>query len=110
MTPLEWVGAIVAVLIFLALALLALGYLLEKASEVWQRVVNRAVDQKMREMGNRIANTSYWWETIEQRALWKTCGETLARGEWLEAGTVRDQTYPQMLADLKLRSVDSAAE
>lgn len=104
MTPLEWVGAIVAVLVSVALMLLAFGY---AADRLWGRIdamIWRAAEKRIRERGTHMRSQSYWWETPEQKALWKACADHMADGNYPDASVIRDQTYARHLADIKARN------
>ena len=103
MTPLEWVGAIVAVLICLAGVLAAIGYLLDIASKQWDRIVWRAAERFIRERGQHMRSQLYWWEQPEQAAVWLACAEHMHDGSYPDVSTVRDQTYKRCLEEVKAR-------
>lgn len=100
MTPLEIVGAIVGVLVGIALLLLAFGYAADLLWRHWDQTVWRAAQLRIRERGSQMRNQSYWWETPEQKALWRACAEHMADGEYPDASVVRDRTYQRHLADI----------
>ena len=103
MTALEWVGAIVAVLVALGILLAGFGHFADVLVRHWDRIVWRAAERRIRERGSQMRHQGYWWATPEQAAVWLACAEHMADGEYPNASVVRDKTYrrhlDQILAD-----------
>lgn len=100
MTALEWVGAIVAVLVAFGIASAGLGYLW---GAIWSHidgVLWRMAEKRIRERGIHMKHQHWWWEKPEQAAVWMACAEHMAEGNYPEIGAVRDQTYPRMLREV----------
>lgn len=111
MTPLEWVGAIVAVLVALGIAAFGIAHLYAVIWNHLDRLLWRRAEQRTRERGVQMKHQHWWWETPEQAAVWMACSDHMAEGNYPSIDTVRDKTYPRMLAEVvQMRSADSGTK
>lgn len=100
MTALEWVGAIVGVLVGLGIAAAGIGHLIDVVSERVDRWIWRLVEKRIRQRASQMRNQHWWWATPEQAAVWASCAEHMADGDYPDIHTVRDKTYPRVLREL----------
>lgn len=100
MTALEWVGAIVAVLVAFGIAAAGFGYMSDVLCRHLDRLLWRMAERRIRERGGNMKNQHWWWETPEQAAVWLACAEHMADGGYPDAEKVRDETYPRVLKEV----------
>lgn len=98
MTPLEWVGAIVAVLVALGIAFFGLGYLVDILWRRFDQLLWSRAERRIRQRGDHMKHQHYWWPNPEHAAVWIACAEHMADGNYPEAEKIRDHTYPKALA------------
>lgn len=93
MTPLEWLGAIVGILVGLGIFLFGAAYLTAVLVEKFDRIVDNAASVRIRKRAQQMKNQQYWWPNSEHAAIWVACAEHMADGGYPDVQVVRDQTY-----------------
>lgn len=97
MTPLEWVGAIVAVLVALGIAGLGLGYFGDIVVKHFSQWLWRMAESRIKARAQQMKHQQYWFSNPEHAAMWLACAEHMADGDYPEPERIRDRTYPAML-------------